>query len=811
VKLKYNILYFILLSVLPLSAQVKYYTTSTMQVGPGIIHKKIIAPTVPWTINVLEIDLKNEYVSIESLKANNSLASRETTTSMSERNNSDGHWIVGAINGDFYDGNGIPIGTQILNGQILKRPIGRSVIGINNENFPMANVVSYSGALITKNLSTTIQGINQSRQTDQLILFNRYFGGTTETNEWGTEARLSPLTEWSVNDTVLCLVDTVVTNVGNLGISSGKAVLSGHGSSETFLINNIQKGDSVKIFISLAPGLKKLKQLVGGFPKIVKNGQNYAIEGYYEEGGASTFHTDRHPRTAAGFSADSSKLYFITVDGRQSISRGINLIELADFMIEIGIENGINLDGGGSTTMVVRGKIENSPSEAERLVSNALAAVSSAPTGSVSAIQIQPDYYRVFVGKSLNFNTSGWDTYYNPTEINSALLAYFVSENLGTVDENGLFTAATKVDSGYIFVQYDNLKDSAFVQLKTATTIGISPKRATTDTIEIIQFRMSAIDEDGLIAPLSPTEYKWECLNPEIGKIDSSGLFKGIKEGTATIVSSFEELSDTAIVTVEVLEGSAVIDSMDSIDGWTIIGKYFDEENTTLSVVDTPKTTGSAAIRLDYQFIRSSFGRSYIYLNTDIQISGLPDSVLLDVKSDGQGHWIKFIVANNDDDLFIGSTGQFADQANNYDTLRTALDNYSTINPPSNFHYPINFRSIEIRLGFYTTVDDTNRGYIYFDNLRVKYPDLTSVIPFINDIIPREIKLYQNYPNPFNSSTTVEFDLSKSGKAVLTIFDITGREVKELINRNLSYGHHKVHWDTNSLASGLYFYRLDND
>jgi hypothetical protein len=288
-------------------------------------------------------------------------------------------------------------------------------------------------------------------------------------------------------------------------------------------------------------------------------------------------------------------------------------------------------------------------------------------------------------------------------------------------------------------------------------------------------------------------------------------LFKGIKEGTATIVSSFEELSDTAIVTVEVLEGSAVIDSMDSIDGWTIIGKYFDEENTTLSVVDTPKTTGSAAIRLDYQFIRSSFGRSYIYLNTDIQISGLPDSVLLDVKSDGQGHWIKFIVANNDDDLFIGSTGQFADQANNYDTLRTALDNYSTINPPSNFHYPINFRSIEIRLGFYTTVDDTNRGYIYFDNLRVKYPDLTSVIPFINDIIPREIKLYQNYPNPFNSSTTVEFDLSKSGKAVLTIFDITGREVKELINRNLSYGHHKVHWDTNSLASGLYFYRLDTD
>ena len=156
-KAKNNILLFILLTVLPLSAQVKYYTTSTLQVGPGIIHKKIIAPTVPWTLNVLEIDLKNEYVSIESLKANNLLASRETTTSMSRRNNSDGHWIVGAINGDFYDGAGIPIGSQILNGQILKRPIARSVIGINNEDFPMANVVSYSGTLFTNGSATTIQ------------------------------------------------------------------------------------------------------------------------------------------------------------------------------------------------------------------------------------------------------------------------------------------------------------------------------------------------------------------------------------------------------------------------------------------------------------------------------------------------------------------------------------------------------------------------------------------------------------------------------------------------------------------------------
>jgi hypothetical protein len=809
VKYKNHILFFILITVLPLSAQIKFYTTSTMHVGPGIIHKKIIAPTVPWTLNVLEIDLKNEYVSIESLKANNLLASRETTTSMAERNNSDGHWIVGAINGDFYDGSGIPIGSQILNGQILKRPIARSVIGFNNENFPMANVVSYSGTLFTNDLSATIQGINQSRQTNQLVLYNRFFGSSTETNEWGTEVRISPLTEWSVNDTVLCLIDTVVANVGNLGISSGMAVLSGHGTSETFLTNNIQTGDSIKIFISLAPGLQKLKQLVGGFPKIVKDGQNYAIEGYYEEGGASTFHTARHPRTAAGFSADSSKLYFITVDGRQSISAGINLIELADFMIDLGIENGINLDGGGSTTMVVHGQIENSPSESERAVSNALAVVSSAPKVTLSSIQIDPDYHRVFIGKSMRFKTTGWDTFYNPIEINMENLQYMVSDNLGSIDNSGQFTAANAVDSGYVMVHYGSLSDSAYVSLKTAKHIEISPKRAMTDTVETIQFRMSAIDEDNLKAPIRATDYIWECLNPEVGIIDSTGLFKGKNEGTTKVVARFGLLSDTATVNVEIIEGTSVIDSMDAKNNWTISGILYDTLATTISIVDTPRTIGTGALRLDYQFVRSSKGRTYIHLDTDIHIFGIPDSIFFDIKSDGQEHRIFVLVSDENDELFRGSTGQFADLATSYDTLRVATDKLSAVDPSSSFHYPIRFRTIETRMGYYTSVGDTNRGTLYFDNLRLVYPDLTSSIPLIKDQIPGKAKLYQNYPNPFNSSTTIEFEIAESGKAVLTVYDITGREVAKLLNRKVARGCHKILWDTKSLASGLYFYRLE--
>jgi exopolysaccharide biosynthesis protein len=96
-----------------------------------------------------------------------------------------------------------------------------------------------------------------------------------------------------------------------------------------------------------------------------------------DEGDLPRFSKLRHPRTGIGFSQDSSTVYFITVDGRQQTSRGMTLIEFADLMIEHGIYQGLNLDGGGSTTMVVSNIIVNSPSDqtGERKVGNCIVVI----------------------------------------------------------------------------------------------------------------------------------------------------------------------------------------------------------------------------------------------------------------------------------------------------------------------------------------------------------------------------------------------------------------------------------------------------
>ena len=71
-----------------------------------------------------------------------------------------------------------------------------------------------------------------------------------------------------------------------------------------------------------------------------------------------------------------------------------------------------------------------------------------------------------------------------------------------------------------------------------------------------------------------------------------------------------------------------------------------------------------------------------------------------------------------------------------------------------------------------------------------------------------DYKLSQNYPNPFNPSTTIEFDLLKSSNVQVTIYDITGKEVRTLVNGYLPIGHYSTKFDGRNLAGGIYLYRL---
>jgi hypothetical protein len=76
--------------------------------------------------------------------------------------------------------------------------------------------------------------------------------------------------------------------------------------------------------------------------------------------------------------------------------------------------------------------------------------------------------------------------------------------------------------------------------------------------------------------------------------------------------------------------------------------------------------------------------------------------------------------------------------------------------------------------------------------------------------VPAVYALHQNYPNPFNPTTTIRYDLPRDGQTRLTVYNLLGREVAELVNERQSAGRYEVRFEAADLPSGMYFYRLES-
>jgi hypothetical protein len=148
-------------------------------------------------------------------------------------------------------------------------------------------------------------------------------------------------------------------NAGDTPILPGTVVLSGHGAGAAALHDlsaRVQNGVAGTQLLLRLESDQPAGQSLGGTPILVRDGKRWGE-------GPGSFGGDRHPRTMVGWTAAGESL-LVTVDGRQpGFSEGMTLGEAADLMIRLGAVEAINLDGGGSTTFVVKGAVANQPSD----------------------------------------------------------------------------------------------------------------------------------------------------------------------------------------------------------------------------------------------------------------------------------------------------------------------------------------------------------------------------------------------------------------------------------------------------------------
>ena len=215
-------------------------------------------------------------------------------------------------------------------------------------------------------------------------LFTARFGATTprDTTRPSVEAPL--VAAGRRGDTALFVRRGAVVTTTGSAIPRDGAVLSAYGARMA-AVQAMADGDTVRVRLAALPLGAPLGRaservpatLLGGWPRILRDGANVAGDAATIEGTISRNAEARHPRTGVGVSRDGATLFLLTVDGRAENSGGMTLVELADALRRLGAWQALNFDGGGSTTMVIDGAVVNKPSDAtgEREVGNALLVV----------------------------------------------------------------------------------------------------------------------------------------------------------------------------------------------------------------------------------------------------------------------------------------------------------------------------------------------------------------------------------------------------------------------------------------------------
>lgn len=353
-------------------------------IDKGILYKKVINTIDTLSIDILKIDLSIKDYELRTVKANNLLNAKETTSGMVKVLTDSSYNVVAAINADFFEADGEIINNMISEGSYVKavkftdspfNPFVNSQLAITSNNKILMDQFVFSGQLILPNgISEAINRINSKADSNSVTLYNSFQGEFTPAPKDNWFVSEISLDVFGQNmDTLFCVVTDSFKNGGNKNIDSD-FILSANSKYARYLEREIKIGDTLRIILRMNPNYLNINSLIGGWPRLVKDGINLISVNDSLEGSLPRFTNNRHPRTGIGFSKDSLALFFITVDGRQQKSWGMTLLEFADLMIEEGIYQGLNLDGGGSTTMVINNKIVNSPSDrtGERQVGNCI-------------------------------------------------------------------------------------------------------------------------------------------------------------------------------------------------------------------------------------------------------------------------------------------------------------------------------------------------------------------------------------------------------------------------------------------------------
>lgn len=340
--------------------------TRVRVIAPGVTLTTFIDVRTPQRTFVLTVD-PAQGASIDAALAGGALGRNRQVAAIA-----DSLGALAGVNGDFTDlSTGRPAHPMVDDGQLVQtsRSLAESFVldTAGSITFATPSVSIQATEIDTGEILVVDRWNNGQPHLGEIAAFTDAGGDVERSSQSDCAARLAPSAP-SEHDGVDVVRDYTVSSAGCTGSPvepDGGLVLSAQPSTdEATILRSLATGESVRLTWSV--GLPEVRDMLGGGPLLVDGGRDVV-------GACSGSICGPNPRTAVGVTADG-RFLLVVADGRQpGYSVGMTMGELARLMLALGAQRALNLDGGGSSTMAVKGAVVNHPSDGgARPVSTAL-------------------------------------------------------------------------------------------------------------------------------------------------------------------------------------------------------------------------------------------------------------------------------------------------------------------------------------------------------------------------------------------------------------------------------------------------------
>jgi exopolysaccharide biosynthesis protein len=338
-----------------------YKVSHRDKIGHGVEHATFVRQVEHQVVNVARIK-RGAPFDLRAVTSSNAIGNGlERTSSICRRVK-----CVLAVNGDFWKpGTDTPLGGVVSGGRLLRvASQEHAQVTVSADGALRTGPLKLRASLVPNDLRPlTIDAVNRQPKPNELIVFTPAYGRSTKTKKGTLELALRA----RPGEPISALAQTTVVKIaehgspfGNMPIPADGAVLAGRGRGAAELrglLGRIRSREASRQALLRVESTPAAVESVGGAPILIRDGR------LLPQDTKSAFAGRRHPRTLIGWTR-SGDVLLVTVDGRQpGYADGMTLVEAARLMRNLGATDAVNLDGGGSTTFVSRGRVVNRPSD----------------------------------------------------------------------------------------------------------------------------------------------------------------------------------------------------------------------------------------------------------------------------------------------------------------------------------------------------------------------------------------------------------------------------------------------------------------